>query len=232
MPSFLSYSIPLSGVARLLLAAVLIVTMAIPLGGCRMVLGTPRDMRTENDRLRRENMELRREVEALNDQLEARAGELESLRRQLDRVEAAPMPDAEVPTLARLRMGRYSGGVDTTGDGVDDLIRVYLRPLDQRNRVLPVAGRAMVRAVALPPDEEPRLLAERTYAPPEFDRAWRSGFTGSHFTLELELPADLDESIEEVTVRVTFTQARTGVELTTQEGFRIRRSYAANDAEG
>lgn len=223
MPPCSHAPITLSGAARMLLAAALVLAMAAPLGGCRMMLGTPRDFRNENDRLRRENMELRRQVEQLNERLEARLGELEGLRRQLDRAEAAPMPDAEVPTLARLRMGRYSGGVDTTDDGVDDLIRVYLRPLDQRNRIMPVAGRAEIRAVGIPADDEPRVLAQRAYTPAEFDRAWRSGFTGSHYTLELELPDDLPEEIEEVTVRVRFTQAQTGHELTTQQGFRIRR---------
>lgn len=223
MPRATQAPITLSGVARLALAAALIVAMTAPLGGCRMMFGGPRDFRNENDRLRRENMELRREVEQLSERLEARAGELEGLRRQLDRAEADPMPDAEVPTLSRLRMSRYSGGVDTTDDGVDDLIRVYLQPLDQLDRVMPVGGRAIVKAVTMPPDGEPRVLARREYAPAEFSRAWRSGFTGTHYTLELELPEDVPGDVAEVAVRVMFTQAQTGRELSTQQSFRIRR---------
>ena len=207
--------------ARLVIGLVLIGIMGLGSAGCR--LGAPRDFRNENDRLRRENLELRREVEQLSEQLELRRGELANLRRQLDRAEAESMPEAETPTLSRLRMGRYSGGVDTDGDGRDNLIRVYLQPLDQRGRVLPVAGRATMQAVAMIDDDQPQVLAQRTYEPDEFDRAWRSAFTGRHYTLELNLPPDTPPHVSEVNVRVTFTQARTGVEMSTQESFRIRQ---------
>ena len=210
---------------RLLVVGALLLALGVPLGGCRI---GPRDFRNENDRLRRQNLELRREVEQLSERLALRIGELEALRQQLERAEADPMPEAERPVLSRLSMGRYSGGVDTTDDGFDNLIRVYLRPQDQQGRVMPVAGRAIIQAVAVPREDEPTILARRVYEPGEFDRAWRSGFMGSHFTLELELdPEQVPEDVSEAIVRVTFTQAGTGVELQTQEAFRIRRPMEA-----
>jgi len=183
----------------------------------------PRNFENENDRLRAEVMKLQRQRDELQSTLDRRLGELQSLRQQLDRTAATqPMPGAEPPTLVSLQMGQYSGGVDTDDDGVDDLIRIYLRPLDQKGRLLPVAGRAHVKVVAIPDTGDPRLLAEQNYDPQSFENAWRSGFTGEHYTLQLPLPADLPADIQQVTVRVTFTQARTGIELDTQQPFRVR----------
>lgn len=206
---------------RALVSVLLIAAFVLAGSGCR--LGGPRNFQNENDRLRRENMELQRQVEQLSQRLEQRLGELDNLRQQLERADAEPMPDVDPPTLARIEMGRYSGGVDTDDDGLDDLLRIYLRPLDQHGRVLPVAGRARLQAVAIPDAGEPIVLARRTYEPEAFNRAWRSGFTGQHYTLELELPETIPPDVTETAVRVTFTQARTGVEMTTQRTFRIRR---------
>ena len=198
-----------------LLAAVMVLAV-----GCQR---GPRNFENENDRLRAEVMKLQQQRDELQATLDRRLGELESLRQELDTGAATqPMRGAEPPTLSALKMGRYSGGVDTDDDGIDEIIRVYLRPIDQKGRLLPVAGRANVKAVAIPETGDPRLLAERKYDPEAFENAWRSGFTGEHYTLQLQLPDDLPAELEQVTVRVTFTQARTGVELSTQQPFRVR----------
>ena len=167
-------------------------------------------------------MELKRQRDQLEQKLELREGELQTLRDKLSRGTTQPMPGAESPTLAKITMGDYSGGVDDDDDGIDERIRVYLRPLDQKGRVMPVAGRAEMQAVHIPDDGQPRGIARRTYDPKAFDEAWRSGFTGRHYTLELALPDELPEAIEQLTVKVTFTQADTGVERTAQKAFRVR----------
>ncbi len=62
----------------------------------------------------------------------------------------------------------------------------------------------------------PELLAERTYEPDGFDKAYRANFTGYHYTLELELPESLDPAITSATVKATFTEAVTGHVLTAE----------------
>ncbi len=197
-----------------------VVSLPMVLVGCHV---GPRNFENENDRLRAEVQKLQQEKAELQQKLDLRLGELETLRHQQASGSATqPMPGAEPPTLAKLQFGRYSGGVDNDDNGVDDLIRVYLRPLDQQGRLLPVAGRATVQVVAIPDEGEPHMLAERTYSAKQFNDAWRSGFTGQHYTLEVKLPSNLPENLEQVTVKVSFTQAQTGAHLSEQKPFRIR----------
>lgn len=191
--------------------------MLLGLAGCQV---GPRNFENENDRLRAENLQLQRQVRELQQQLDLRLGELEALRQQEAAAATQPMPGAEPPVLSKIALGRYSGAVDTDNDGRDDLIRLYLQAQDQRGRSLPVAGKVLVQAVAIPDQEPPEVIAQRLYEPAELDAAWRSGFTGQHYTLELPLPDALPEGVSGLTVKITFTQANTGRMLTIQEVIR------------
>ena len=200
------------------------------LTGCQVNIGAARSVARENDRLREMNLQLRRQVERLETRLELTQGQVTSLRQQLDEPEAEPMPDAVAPMLARLRLARYTGGFDTTGDGRHDTIRAYVQTLDQHGRMLPVAGRARLRIVTMPDDDEPATLAERTYAPADWDAAYRSGFAGTHYTLELELDADAMQRLEAAptaTLHVNFTQAGTGARHAAQRELDPPRDAAA-----
>ncbi len=179
----------------------------------------PKNFVNENDKLREENLKLQQQVDELNEQMELRLGEIEALRAQAQGERA--IKGAEPPVLAKIEFARYSGAVDTDDDGQDDLVRVYLKPLDHQGRLLPVAGRVKLQAAALLEDTPPALLAERTYEPEEFDSAYRSNFTGSHYTLELSLPESLDPAVTSATVKATLTEALTGHTLSTEEIFPI-----------
>ncbi|MFP4143848.1 MAG: hypothetical protein ACOCTI_01755 [Phycisphaeraceae bacterium] len=207
----------------------LLVILAVSLAGC---FGGPRNFENENDRLRAEVLRLNRQVDRLETQLERRIGQVHALQRQANGATAeVEMPDADPPVLSQLRIGRYSGAVDTDGDDAPEQLRVYLEPLDQRGRLLPVAGRAVLRVVAIPEAGEPRVLAERTWGPDQFDATWRSGLTGRHYTLELDLPEPLPEMPGELTAQVIFTQARTGHVLRAQEVVELPGGEAAGSPE-
>ncbi|MEX1015374.1 MAG: hypothetical protein WDZ31_01415 [Phycisphaeraceae bacterium] len=194
------------------------------LPGCTVRVGGERSVSEENQRLREQNLALERQAADLEQQLNLRAGEVEALRQQLAAEHGSPaIEGAQPPTLARLTFGRLSGPVDTDGDDRHDLIRIYLRPLDQRGRLMPVAGRATVRAAIIPDQGDPQVVAERIYQPDDFDRAWREGFTGTHYTLELPLPDTLPEGETELTVRVGFLEAEAGVRLAHQEAMTVRQ---------
>lgn len=182
----------------------------LALTGC----GRPKGFLNDNDRLRKENQRLRHQVDELNEQMELRLGEIQGLRAKSAGERA--IKDANPPVLAKIAFDRYTGAVDTDGDGGDDLIRIYLTPLDHLGRLLLVAGRLKLQAVAIQDDKPPAVLAERTYEPDGFDKAYRANFTGYHYTLELELPESLDPAITSATVKATFTEAVTGHVLTTE----------------
>ena len=210
------------------LPAALLVALGLVLSGCQLNVGAARSVARENDRLRQMNLELQRQVERMEARLELMRGQVASLEQQLQRHELEPMPDAEVPMLSRLRLGRYTGGFDTTGDGRHDTVRAYVQTLDQQGRMLPVAGRGRLRVVALPDDAEPVVVAERDYGPGAWDAAYRSGFAGTHYTLEAQLDDEVMRRLAEAgaggagagvaaTLQVSFTEAATGARLTVQQ---------------
>lgn len=170
------------------------------------------------DELRQENDQLHEQVQTLQDQIALRLAEIEQLQHDGG---SPPTPDAAAPRLAVVRFDRYSGAVDSDGDGRDDLIRLYVRTLDQDDRFLPVAGKAALRAVVMTPNEPPAELAARVYESAAFKAAYRSSFMGSHYTLELPVPADADASISNAAVQLTFTDAATGVTLSRQAEIRL-----------
>jgi hypothetical protein len=189
---------------------------AFALAGCR----GPRNFTNENDRLREENLKLSREIQDLQQQLQWQAQHARALSEQLQG-SAQPVPGAQLPTLAALEFGRYSGAIDTNSDHRDDLVRIYLQTRDQDGRFLPVAGQATLQAVEIPETGEPWTLAQRTFSPEEFRQTYRTGLTGTHYTLELPLPADIPADLSHVTVKLTFTDAGSGVQFTQEQAMPI-----------
>jgi len=194
----------------LLLLALLLAT------GCQ-----PRDFRNENDRLRADNLELEHEVAALQKELARRAEELARAREQAGMSTSEIAGDYEVPQLHSLHIDRYSGIIKSTQPGQPDLLRVYLETRDQQRRFIPVAGTADLQAAILTPGQSPRLVGELTIEPAMLDRAYRDGMFGRHYTLEMPLPRDVDAPDGQITVKVTFTQARTGRTLSVQQAMRL-----------
>jgi hypothetical protein len=207
-PAVLSKGLP--SYVSLLSGVVCVLVVSLGLTGCG-----PKNFVNDNDRLREENLKLKQQVDELNEQMELRLGEIEGLRARAAGQRA--IKDADPPVLAKIEFERYSGAVDADSDGRDDLIRMYLTPLDHLGRLLPVAGRLKLQAVAIRDEGPPELLAERTYEPGEFDEAYRANLTGYHYTLELALPGAIDPAITSVTVKATLTEAVTGHVLTTEE---------------
>lgn len=165
--------------------------------------------------LRQENAALRQEVDRLNVQIEARLAELEAQQSRQNR----PAPTDDIPRLHRIVLASLSGAVDSDQDGRDDLLRLYVVPRDQHDRVLPVEGTAILQAVRIEPGQDAQVLAHRTFNADEFRAAYRSGLAGTHYTLELPLPP---ESSGELTVKVTLADAATGIVLSVQRPFRLR----------
>lgn len=195
-----------------------------------MFIGGTRDFRTEADQLRAQRMELQREVDQLSDKLAQARGQIEALQAQLRRADQN-IDHADPPVLSRLLFARFTGGIDTTGDNRHDTIRIYLHTHDQHGRMIPVTGQATLRAVHIPDENDPRVIAQRTYGPEQLNRAYRSGITGTHYTFELPLPDDLPEDATELTLRVRLTDAVTGAKLTAQQPVTIQRKPREPNAE-
>ncbi|MEM6505227.1 MAG: hypothetical protein AAF711_07145 [Planctomycetota bacterium] len=160
----------------------------------------------ENDKLRAERLSLQQQVDELQGRLALREGELRATRERLDDP-LPPIEGVEPPRLAGIVLGMYSGPIDLDGDAVYDALRVYVRPVDQHSRQVTAKGTARVRLVVTPSDSAPTTLLDETYPPDVFHDAYRSGVTGTHYTLKADLP---DERPTSATLHVSLTDAVTG----------------------
>ena len=181
---------------------------------------SPNRISRANDRLRRANLDLRRQVDALEQAIQLRLDQINRLEQIAGKSPA--VEGAELVQLTALRFGRYSGVLDTNHDGVDDALRIYLQPVDQHGRFMLAAGSAQLQAVAIVEDQEPRLILKHTFDAAQFHQAYRSGLTGTHYTLERPLPRDLTSGLTGLTVMVAFTDAATGVKLSHEQNYRIQ----------
>lgn len=193
--------------------------MAVLLVGCTR---GPRNFHNENDRLRAENLQLQRAVEDLELALARKDDELGVMRQRLEG--ASPVPGAQTPALTTIELGRYSGPVDTDGDGRDDVVRLYLKTLDQHGRTLPVEGTASVALVLLGDGDEqpPSAIADKAYDAQALRDSHRSGFTGTHYTFELPLN-NAPDGVSSLAARVTLTDAATGAKHEAVEAYTVTR---------
>ena len=182
----------------------------------------PRNFLYESDLLRKDNLDLRRKIEGLEDTIALRLEEIHRLEQQVSggrqRIEGA-----KIPQVTALRFDRYTGAIDTNGDGMDDTVRVYLKTLDQQGHFIPVAGQAVVQAVLIQPGRIATILNETTYEPQAFSATYRCGLTGTHYTLELELPSPPTTEVDHITLKLTFTDAATGVQLNHEMSVQINQ---------
>jgi hypothetical protein len=191
----------------------------IPAAGCmpqRIGGATPADQVI--DKLRDDNQDLKTMVADRDRTLDLQRRQIEALGQQLaaTRPALAGVNPADVPRLVEVRLDNYSGVVMGPGGPGRPavpggaVLRLYVQPLDQRGRFITVLAEAKVQAVWIQPGAAPTVLAGHTYQAAEFDRAYRDGFTGTHYTLELplkEVPAGAKEAV----VKLELTDAATGV---------------------
>ena len=193
----------------------------------------PAKISAENDRLRRQNLDLTRKTDELEKKVGLLEAQIDTLAQRLQtKAGLEGVAAADLPTAVKIEFDRYSGAYDTDGDGAADTLRVYVQTLDQRGRFVPVAGRAVLQAVAITPDPPPVVLASRVFAPAEFDDAYRSGFTGTHYTLEAKLPSPMPQGVREATVKVSVTDAATGAVLTGQQVMKLEGKLLLNPQVG
>jgi hypothetical protein len=187
---------------RLLLAAGVVAVFVV--SGCGQ-----RRFSNENDVLRARVLELEKEAAAL----EKRIIELEAeLAAQAIPPDGQSMEiTANTPHVAAISIDRLSHIRDDDKDGTPDTLIVYVKPADGRGRFVQLVGRLHLHAALLPMREESQTIALLELSPGEVRDAYRSSFTGTHYTIEapLALPADAAASAE-CDVCITYEDGRTG----------------------
>lgn len=199
-------------------AWVAILTAAVAMPACT------KDFSTPDDNLLRRNQALVDRVRDLEQRIDEQVLRSEALEKQIAGGDAAVQP----PKLAAVKLGRYTGSLDLDGDGRDDVIRIYLRTLDEQGRFLPVKAAAVVKVVQIAADADPVTIVERHYDHETFDQAYRTGLTGTHYTLELKLP-DETADVPQAEVAVFVTDQTNGGTFSQTKMLAIRRGRRGGD---
>jgi len=122
------------------------------------------------------------------------------------------LPEA-TPALASVAISSLST-VKVTGPGTGQLTLVVV-PSDGEGRFLQIAGVLRASAAGIVPGQEPMPSAAATFGPKALRAAYRTGFMGTHYTLEIPLRWTGEARPRAVSVSVDFTDGAT------------RRSYPA-----
>lgn len=185
-------------------ACLLAVALLLWVVGCT----SSKRISVENDKLRASNLEFKREVQRLHASVKAKADQLQALETSTT---PPADPGAQIPRLNKVEFGRYCTAIDQDGDGHDDLIRLYVLTLDYQKRFIPVAGKAIAQVDHLVAGQEPIKIASQAFGVKSFDQAYRSGITGSHYTLDIPLPKKVAlQNATSVTVSLSLTDVQYG----------------------
>jgi hypothetical protein len=182
--------------------------------GLAAASGCEQSFVTEGDELRarvldleNENRQLARRVEELETELQMAAARPESLP---EAVRAAQ------PHVADIALGRLSHVVDLDEDGRPDRVRLYVEPRDGRGRFVQLVGTLSVNAALMPAEAAAETVGRLTLGPLELRDAYRSGITGTHYTIEVPVTLPPAAAEREILVRVVYVDGRTGAEHTAQ----------------
>lgn len=157
----------------------------------------------ENDRLRKENRDLREQVALLTAQRDEALSKL-----------AGGAGVAASSRVAGIEIGRFSGFAPADAARPATAVLAYIQPYDGERRFTQVSGELTVTATLAPGPGvtgEAVEIASRTLSPGEVRAAYRSGLTGTHYTVELPLTPALERRAGTLTIRAEFRDAESGV---------------------
>jgi hypothetical protein len=172
-------------------------------GGCR------RSFANENDVLRARVLALEDEAALLR----GRNAELESaLAAQAARGHEGIAPEvaSEIPYVVEIAIDRWSHARDEDGDGRADVIILYVVPADSRGRFVQLAGFLDAQAAMIPAGGDVRAIGAVALDPAAVRDAYRSSFTGTHYTLRLPVAVPADAPLEACDVTVVYRDGVTG----------------------
>lgn len=173
--------------------------------------------------LAQENDQLRERVQELETQLLRKTRESAEARARLQRPEssdAAARQDvqANTPYVAEITIGRLSHARDTDGDGDLDELLVYIEPVDGWGRFMQIVGTLSVHAAVLPPDADAQTIGRVQLDPGDLRRAYRSSFTGTHYTVTVPITVAKGLDADDCVVYADFVDGSTGLRYAAEHG--------------
>lgn len=123
--------------------------------------------------------------------------------------------------VAKIDIGRHSGGVDIDGKSGHDVIRVFLSPRDRHGSAIKAAGDVKIALYDLAAPEGKTLIDKYEFPVEKISQYWTSGFMTYHYSFNCKLsppPAG-----DKITIHVTLTDYLTGKTFTAQKPVTIVR---------
>jgi len=178
--------------------------LGLTLGGCKAKALGP----SPNDPLRDENRSLRE----ANAELTARAQELETRLATVEAERSKEGIDPEVvantPAVRRLDLKSGSVVEALPGQPGRGIARVWLEPVDGQGRFVQVTGWLEVAITALPASGPAISIGSVRLGPAAVREAYRSGFMGTHYTVEVPVDLGAAGASPNFAVAASFTEGR------------------------
>jgi hypothetical protein len=196
---------------RLPIAAVVVVVAAAALGGC----GSPN---VASIKVRRENQDLRNTVAELERREQAHLAQIRALESNATTVPSLPTERLNTLfTTHGLKFGRLTGGADLDKNtpGHDGL-KIYVVPTDGRGEPIKAAGSFVVECFDLAKGDGHRV-GRWEYPLDQAEKNWYGQAMLYTYMLTAPWPDGRRPEHEDLTIRVTFTDALTGRTFTEQK---------------
>ncbi len=168
-----------------------------------------RELAQENDRLRERVLEL--ETQLLRTTRESAEARARLQRPESPSASARQDVQANTPYVAEITIGRHSHARDIDGDGEPDELLVYIEPVDGWGRFMQIVGTLSVHAAVLPADADAQTIGRVQLGPGDLRRAYRSSFTGSHYTVTVPITSAEGLDADGCVVYAEFVDGSTGL---------------------
>ncbi|HEY8667130.1 MAG TPA: hypothetical protein VIL86_10710 [Tepidisphaeraceae bacterium] len=174
------------------------------------------------------NIELRRQNAALRDRVELLTKQHQSDVADIERLETAKGALATLPhermeqlfTANALKLGRLSGGADLEpAKPGDEALKVYVVPTDAAGDAIKAAGAFTIEAFDLDVPEHP-LVGTWKFSVEQARESWYG--KAMLYEYVLTCPWQAGPTHAKLTVKVTFTDALTGLTLTAKQDVTIK----------
>ncbi|HRJ49289.1 MAG: hypothetical protein KF787_10910 [Phycisphaeraceae bacterium] len=195
-------------------AAAFVLALFACLCGCgTATIGGARGFATANDELRARVATLESQNRLLTAQRDELAAKLAEEQRVREGVVGRDVL-AAIPRCAGIEIDSLSGVAPADPEAPVSGFILYIRTLDGERRFVQAVGTLRVEVLQLdePVRGEPaRVVASAVVGPADLRSAYRSGFGGTHYSVELPAPASADERGRPYMIRARFEDALTGV---------------------
>lgn len=174
---------------------VILLVLTLGLGGCGMFEGP-------------DNFEptISLEIDP-NQQIATLEADIQKLHQQIATLSHLPevLRDTPLYTLKRICLGKYTGFYDKDGNGAQESLIVYVKPVDDDGDVIKAIGQVEVELWDLNQGPEEARLGHWDFCPRELKQHWYASFGQLNYRLVFEVAEVLQGRTGPFTVKMTFT---------------------------